>query len=199
MTSADTAALRRDIRSRRAALSPAHRIAAAQQVAARLHGLPGLPTHGYAAGYWAVGGEIALHAWQVTLPRGLVYCLPVLHEDGVLRFAPWRADDALVTNRFGIPEPEIAVDSCIAAADLALAVVPLVAFDDRCQRIGMGGGWYDRTFAARRDAQCRTPMLVGVGYEMQRVPRIEPAPWDVRLDAVCTEAAAYSSDEDPAP
>lgn len=194
MTPFDPSTLRREMRARRAALTPALRIAAAQQVATHLHAVPTLPQRGYAAGYWAVGGEIALHAWQVSLPAGLAYCLPVLHEDGALRFAPWRAGDALVANRFGIPEPSVSPDACLTAADLALAIVPLVAFDDRCHRIGMGGGWYDRTFAARREAQCRTPLLVGVGYDVQRVDRIEPAPWDVRLDAVCTEAATYHSE-----
>ncbi len=193
------ASLRREMRARRSMLTPALRIAAAQQLGAHLHALPMLPERGYAAGYWAVDGEIALHALQVTLPPGLVYCLPVLHEDGALRFAPWRAGDALVQNRFGIPEPDVAPGSCLAAADLAVAIVPLVAFDASCHRLGMGGGWYDRTFAARREAQCRSPVLVGAGYELQRVDRLEPAPWDVRLDAVCTEAAVHTRTDHPTP
>lgn len=190
----DPAALRREMRARRAGLSPALRIGAAQRIAERLHALPGLPGEGYAAGYWAVGGEAALHAWQIALPRGLVYCLPVLCEDDVLRFAPWRAGDTLVANRFGIPEPDVARSSLLSATELALAVVPLVAFDADCHRIGMGGGWYDRTFAARV-GNPGPPLLVGAAYEIQRVPRIDPAPWDVRLDAVCTEAATYLRDD----
>jgi 5-formyltetrahydrofolate cyclo-ligase len=195
MTSSDAATLRREMRARRAALSPALRMAAAQQVADRLRDLPKLPDTGYAAGYWAVGGEIALHAWQVSLPPGLVYCLPVLGEEGVLRFAPWRAGDPLVANRFGIPEPDLEVTSLLEAHELTLAIVPLVAFDARCHRVGMGGGWYDRTFAVRETAQWRHPMLIGAAYEIQRVAAIDPAPWDVHLDAVCTEAATYLRDE----
>ena len=191
----DIMALRRDMRARRTGLTPAFRIAAATQVADRLRELPGLPEAGYAAGYWAIGGEVALHAWQFALPPGLVYCLPVLGDDGMLRFAPWRAGDPLVANRYGIPEPDVHVSTLLEAGQLSLAVVPLVAFDARCHRIGMGGGWYDRTFAPRDTAQWRRPLLVGAAYEMQRVPAIEPAPWDVHLDAVCTEAATYLRDE----
>jgi 5-formyltetrahydrofolate cyclo-ligase len=192
------AALRRELRARRAALTPGLRIAAAQQVAARLHALPGLPDSGYVAGYWAVGGELALHAWQVSLPASFVYCLPVLHDDGRLRFGPWRPGDPLATNRFGIPEPDVGPHALIEASALALAIVPLVGFDDHCHRLGMGGGWYDRTFAARRAAQSSTPLLVGVGYEIQRVDRLADQPWDVQLDAVCTETATYLRQNAPA-
>jgi predicted RNA-binding protein with PUA-like domain len=107
--------LRRELRARRRALPAAVRIAAAEAVARRLLGLPFAPTRGYVAGYWAMDGELALHAWQLRLPPGLVYCLPVLHEDGRLRFGAWRTGDPLVANRYGIPEPELAPDRCCPA------------------------------------------------------------------------------------
>src|SRR3546814_12457466 len=88
-------------------------------------------------------------------------CLPVLHEDR-LRFAPWRAGDALLSNRYGIPEPDIAPGALLAAEDMALVVAPLVAFDAQCHRLGMGAGWYDRSFAFRR-ARAAPPWLVRSG------------------------------------
>lgn len=181
------------MRARRAALSPALRIAAAQQLAARLHGVPGMPAAGFVAGYWAVDGEIALHAWQTSLPPRCTYCLPVLCDDQRLRFAPWRPGDTLVSNRFGIPEPGVDPGSLLEADALAAIVMPLVAFDAAGHRVGMGGGWYDRSLAPVREAATR-PLLVGVGYEMQRVDALMPAPWDVPLDAVCTESATYLRD-----
>ncbi|GAB1597083.1 5-formyltetrahydrofolate cyclo-ligase [Lysobacter claricitrinus] len=190
VATADLRQLRRDIRSRRAALSPSHRIAAAQQVAARLRALPGHPQSGYVAGYWAVDGEMPLHVWQLALPNACVYCLPVLGDDMRLRFAPWRSGDALVANRFGIPEPDIAASSLLEPQDLALIAMPLVAFDAACNRVGMGGGWYDRSLAGIRDQTTR-PLLVGVAYELQRVDTLTPAEWDVPLDAVCTESDTY--------
>jgi len=65
-------------------------------------------------------------------------------------------------------------------------LVPLVAFDDAGNRLGMGAGYYDRSFAFRRAAPS-PPLLVGVGYEFQRVPALAAQPWDVPLDAVLTE------------
>ncbi|QCU72420.1 5-formyltetrahydrofolate cyclo-ligase [Luteimonas yindakuii] len=182
----DRDALRRELRQRRRAVPPAQRLQAAEAVAERLQALPFMPTQGYVAGYWAMDGELALHVWQLRLPPGLVYCLPVLHDDGRLRFAPWRAGDPLVTNRYGIPEPDLGPEACLEAGAIALAVLPLVAFDRSGQRLGMGAGWYDRTFAQRRDS-AGPPWLAGVAYSFQEAERLDARSWDVPLDAVCTE------------
>ena len=181
--------LRRQLRERRRALPPAQRIAAADRLADRLLQCPLLPDRGYIAGYWAMDGEIGLHALQLRLPPGLVYCLPVLHRDRSLRFAPWRAGDPLVTNRYGIPEPDVTPESALTAADMAMVLLPLVGFDAACNRLGMGGGWYDRTLAAPTPPQ--PPMLVGAGFALQQVAALDAQPWDVRLDAVCTEEALF--------
>lgn len=131
-------------------------------------------------------GEIALHAWQLQLPKTITYCLPVLCADEQLRFAPWRAGAPLVTGRFGIPEPDVPLSRLMEAAALDLVVVPLVGFDARCHRLGMGGGWYDRSFAFRIKHSA-PPWLVGAAFSTQRIDRLPAQPWDVRLDAVCTE------------
>ncbi len=182
----DRAQLRRDLRAQRRALPAPQRIAAADALANRLLALPFAPATGYAAGYWAMDGEIALHSWQLRLPRGVVYCLPVLHEYNILRFAPWRPGDALVTNRFGIPEPDVQAASALEPQAMSLVVMPLVGFDGAGQRLGMGGGWYDRSFAFRNSAM-PPPWLVGVGFDAQRVDRLPAEAWDVLPDAICTE------------
>ncbi|MCD9027111.1 5-formyltetrahydrofolate cyclo-ligase [Luteimonas sp. BDR2-5] len=185
----DRNALRRRLRDQRRATPAPLRIAAADGLATQLLALPTLPAGGYVAGYWASDGEIGLHAFQLRLPPGLVYCLPVLHGD-VLRFAPWRAGDPLVTNRYGIPEPDIEPASALDARAMALVVVPLVGFDTHGQRLGMGGGWYDRSFAFRQTAQ-PPPLLVGAAFASQQVAALDVAPWDVALDAICTESDTF--------
>ena len=149
-----------------------------------------MPTSGFVAGYWAVDGEIGLHAWQLHLPPTLHYCLPVLHEDGGLRFAPWKAGGALVTNRHGIPEPDVEADELLEPAQMALVVLPLVGFDAHCHRLGMGGGWYDRSFAFRRSHPA-PPWLVGAAFAAQQLDHVETQEWDVTLDAVCCEDASH--------
>ena len=182
----DRAQLRSDLRARRRSLPATQRIAAADALANQLLALPFLPDAGHVAGYWAMDGEIALNSWQVRLPRQLMYCLPVLHADNSLRFAPWRPGEALVTNRFGIPEPDIDPADALPAHALSLVVMPLVGFDPQGHRLGMGGGWYDRSFAFR-NTTAPPPWLVGVGFDAQRVPQLEQASWDVLPDAICTE------------
>lgn len=182
----DRGALRSRLRETRRGLPASERIAAAERLAGRIAALPCMPSAGRVAGYWAMDGEIALHAWQMRLPEGVDYCLPVLHEDGRLRFASWRPGAPVVANRFGIPEPDVPDAQLLSGEDLDLVVVPLVGFDDTGQRLGMGAGWYDRTFAFRRSRPGK-PWLVGAAFTVQRVERLPAESWDVPMDALCTE------------
>ncbi|WP_312316770.1 5-formyltetrahydrofolate cyclo-ligase [Stenotrophomonas sp.] len=178
-------ALRQQLRQRRRDIPAAQRIEAAERLADALFALPFAPQHGPVAGYWALDGEIALHRWQMRLPESLTYCLPVLSGD-VLRFAPWRPGQPLTANRYGIPEPDVAADDTLAAEQMALVVAPLVGFDAHGRRLGMGGGWYDRSFAFRQ-ARPAPPWLVGVGFDAQQVDELPVQAWDVGVDAICTE------------
>lgn len=144
---------------------------------------------GRIAGYWAVGGELPLHAVQANLPATLRWCLPVLHEDRRLRFREWAAGQPLEPNRHGIPEP---TDGPLLEPDaLAMVLVPLLAFDAQGQRLGQGGGWYDRSFAFRKDAERTQPLLIGIGYDWQQVDALHAAPWDVALDAIATPGGVH--------
>ncbi len=180
-------ALRQQMRQRRMALSAAERIAAADALAARLRTLPELQRKAYVAGYWAVQGEIPLHALLSPAPA-FVYCLPCLAPEHHLRFAPWRFGDALVQNRYGIPEPDLAPASQLMPQDIDVVLVPLLAFDRRGTRLGAGGGYYDRSFAflygVERPAR---PLLIGVAHAFQQVDELHAEAWDVPLDLVVTD------------
>ena len=138
--------------------------------------------------FWPNDGEVDLsplfaRLWQ----RGATVALPVIAGD-TLWFAPFRPDTRVADNRFGIPEPAVRRSRALPLLALDLVLVPLVAFDATGNRIGMGGGFYDRTFAHLRRRRClRRPRLVGVGFDFQRVTRLPAEPWDVPLDAAVTE------------
>jgi 5-formyltetrahydrofolate cyclo-ligase len=178
--------LRRSLRSQRLALSAPERMAAAEAIVAHLQEHPAFARAGYVAGYWASGGELPLHVLQLRLRPDQIWCLPCVQDDGTLRFSPWRPSDPLVTNRYGIPEPNVATASLLEPRELHLVLLPLLGFDRSGHRLGMGGGYYDRSFNFRQTAPA-PPTLIGIGYAMQELPAIEAEAWDVPLDAVVTE------------
>lgn len=181
-------ALRELMRTRREALAPAIRMAAAEALARQFVRLPEGPRRGRVAGYWAVRGELPLHALLLP-PTAFEYCLPLLQPDRTLRFAAWRAGAPLHTSRYGIPEPEVAPAALLAPDQLDLVLLPLLAFDRRGARLGSGAGYYDRSFAfLRQSTSAARPLLVGVGYGFQEVERLPQQAWDVPLDYVATEA-----------
>lgn len=183
--SIDRRALRADLRARRRALPPRERLAAADAVATHLLELDALHLADQVAGYWAVDGEVSLHALLGgTLAER--YCLPLIQPDSTLLFAPWRVGEPLAPNRFGIPEP--ATDTRLLPERVALVLLPLVGFDRNGARLGSGAGFYDRSFAFLRDApRPARPLLVGVAYALQEVPGLGVEAWDVPLDYIATE------------
>lgn len=196
MTTTPTRAqLRATLRARREALSPAARLAAAQAMPAVLEQVPEFLTDRRIAGYWAIGGELPLLALTSGLrARAQEWYLPVLAEEGRLRFARWHPGDAIEPNRYGIPEPRDGRDVALAADQVDVVLMPLLGFDRRGHRLGFGGGWYDRSFAFLQDrTDVGKPVLVGIGYAMQEVETIPQMPWDVRLDYIATERELIES------
>lgn len=165
------------------------RATAAATLVQALEQLPEFLVDARIAGYWAVRGELPLHAAFASLrARGQTYYLPILDDSGTLQFAPWQTGAALTNNRFGIPEPDVAAPARLAASELDVVLLPLVGFDRRGNRLGSGGGWYDRSFAFLRDTpRPARPVLVGIGYHFQEVAELAAEPWDVKLDFIATD------------
>jgi 5-formyltetrahydrofolate cyclo-ligase len=115
-----------------------------------------------------------------------------------MRFAELRLDAPLKKNFFGILEPQLGRPLDPRRLDLVLT--PLVAFDDRGVRVGVGKGYYDRCFRfLRTRGAWRRPKLLGVAYELQHVPSIPAQPWDVPLWGAVTEAGLRTFDGGRAP
>ncbi len=114
--------------------------------------------------------------------------LPVVSAKGqALRFAPHTKNGRLRKDAMNIDVPDVAPEALIEATTLDMVVTPLVAFDARGYRIGMGGGFYDRTFAFRQAHRSALPYLVGIAFAVQQVEDALPQEWDIALDAVITE------------
>lgn len=188
---ASKAALRARLRRRRGALTGAQQAQAAAGLAVQLQNLPAFARARRIAFYRAFDGEIDPGpALAQALARGAKCYAPVIGDDKILRFAAVTAGGEFRAGRFGIAEP--VTDELIDAAALDLALVPLVGFDRRGNRLGMGGGFYDATFAAGNATSARrAPALVGLAHEIQRVDAIAADAWDVPLAAVVTERRVY--------
>lgn len=113
--------------------------------------------------------------------------LPVLSSDNTnfLHFYHYVATDTLQLNRYHILEPTSKKQ--IPSSQLDLVLVPLVGFDNNGNRLGMGGGFYDRTFMFLQEKSTKKPFLLGVAFEEQRVEEILHEPWDVQLNGILTE------------
>jgi len=184
--------IRRTIREKRRALSDDDRFEAGQQVLQNLCNYPSYNASHRVAVYLANDGEIPLdvviqHIWL----RKRCCFLPVLFRLGGLRmhFAPFTNRSRFVDNQYNIPEPDISVKRQLKAVQLDLVLMPLVAFDVKGNRLGMGGGYYDRSFEfLRKRKHWKKPKLIGVAYDFQEVNAIPADPWDVPLDAIVTES-----------
>ena len=193
----DLKQLRVELRRARFALEPEAHKAAQTAALKRIHRYPRFQRARRIAGYFGSKGEIdPMPLLEHAAGMGKRCYLAVLHpfRRGELWFYRWFPGDALATNRFGIPEPKRRGGTrLIPARRLDLVIVPLLGFDNHCHRLGMGGGYYDRSFAfMHRLRHARRPFMLGLAHESQRVDCLVPQPWDIALDAVVTDRCLYS-------
>jgi 5-formyltetrahydrofolate cyclo-ligase len=186
--------LRREMRRRRRDLSQRERMTAADAIAQSLYRHRVLRPGAHVAAYIAHRGEVDLGPTlaRARSQRCNVYLPSITRADaGLMRFVRFDDRRALRRNRFGILEPHrCATSTPVRRLDVVL--LPLVAVDAHGWRLGSGAGFYDRSLAhLKYGRRWRRPRLIGVAYEFQRVPQLEPQPWDVPLDAVVTERGFY--------
>lgn len=179
---APTSSLRAELRTRRRSIDDAEQAAAATRVADRLLADERIATARSVAYYLPFDGELSLVPTAERLRSLGVRChLPVL-ADGRLVFRCVDDTTTWTVNRYGIAEPDPMDDPDVEAAALDVCLAPAVAVDLAGNRMGMGAGWYDRTFA---DPSSR-PLLIATVHDLQVLDRLDAAPHDVAMDAVAT-------------
>ncbi len=157
------------------------------------------------AGFIAVRGEIDAGPILATLrTAGSITCLPVIQTASearqkvagdFLKFGPYTDSTPMRDGQYRIPVPAIDDSELLDAQTIDLVLVPLVAFDAQGNRLGMGGGFYDRTFEYRTSSQWengnKRQAFIGVAHDFQRVEQLPVQPWDVPLDAIITDTTCY--------
>lgn len=188
------AQLRAELRALRRALPPDVVRSHSAALARHLIASPWFQHSQHIAAYLANDGEADTQDLIAAIwSQGKTAYLPILRfaPDKGLWFGRYAPDTILQPNRYRIPEPAIAADTIADPSCFDLVLVPLVGFDLAGNRLGMGGGYYDRTFAYRLENKAQTQRLLGLAFECQKCARLPAEPWDVPLDGVVTEAGIY--------
>lgn len=179
-------AIRTHVRHLRRGLSAEQQTLAANSVAEHALNVESVDRAQHIALFLSVDGELntrplLARLWQ---QRKQVY-LPVLHpfSPGNLLFIRYTPETELIPNRLRIPEPPLNVQDIIPLDRLDVMFVPLVAFDKHGQRLGMGGGFYDRTLQHWRRHRF---FPVGLAHDCQQVDTLPVEAWDIPLPAVLT-------------
>ena len=188
-----SAAIRNKIKAQRNALSPDDAADASIDISRRLWSLPVLSRARRIACYFPVGREVDCRffvsaAWE----RGRTVLLPVLNGSE-LKFSNYDSSTIFLRNQHDIPEPAVTKSQLTRPQNIDVVLTPLVAFDAKGNRIGMGGGYYDRSFRFMRNRTAwHRPTLIGLAYDFQKVPKIKARSWDIPLQFVVTEKHIHS-------
>lgn len=181
--------LRKTIRTQRQQLSTKMQQQAAADLAAKVLNSNLITTSQHIALYLANDGELDTFALiQALWQLGKTVYLPVLHPfvAGYLIFVSYDKDTPLYPNKFGIPEPLAACNRLIPLQQLDIIFTPLVAFDAVGNRLGMGGGYYDRTVSQLRpDSHCQ---VIGLAHCCQQIDAVPAEAWDIPLKQIITPA-----------
>lgn len=197
MAEFDSASLRTELRQRRQGLSKTQQQLHADQACQHFFDAKLLETNFEnrykVAVFLSQDGELDTSAliqelWQLN---SIDLYLPALETqpDWHMGFSRYTADSVLINNRFGIPEPDIPENQHLNGKEMDLVVMPLVGYDLKGNRLGMGGGYYDRTFAFKLQSESKTnsPLLIGWAHSCQQVNQLPSEPWDVPLDGIINE------------
>lgn len=188
-SASDKAALRLELRARRRDLNFAEQKLAAQRLCNRLSRRYEFVHATRIAFYFANDGEIATDPLLDAATRLGKQCyVPVVVEKRMY-FQRYRPGQQLQLNHFGIPEPVSAKPQLCHPRNLDLILMPLVGFDRQGNRLGMGGGFYDRSleFLGNGHAQIHRLRLFGLAHACQEVDALASESWDIPLHAIVTD------------
>lgn len=183
--------IRQQIRQRRRALTPEQQTQFALHAADRMMAYPPVLLAQTVAVFLSFDGELDTRPLIDQLWRaGKRVYLPVLHpfSPGNLLFLHYHPSSELVVNRLNIREPKLDVRDVLPLSQLDVLVTPLVAFDAAGQRLGMGGGFYDRTLQNWRQHRLQR---VGYAHDCQQVDALPTEQWDIPLPAVITPSKTW--------
>jgi 5-formyltetrahydrofolate cyclo-ligase len=187
------ASIRKIVSAKRKALTMAFQEESAVALLLRLQNNTVIKEAQHIALYLAVNGELDLQpfihwCWQ---QKKQVY-LPIVHpfSKGNLLFLAYENDSIMINNRYKIKEPKLDVRHIKPVQQLDVILTPLVAFDNTGERIGMGGGYYDRTLTYWYKNYIQdnyySPSIIGIAHDCQQIEKVPNEVWDIPLPSIMT-------------
>jgi len=183
--------LRKTIRQRRNALSDTEQVEAGLELTNNLTRHNKIQQASRIAIYLSNDGELSTDTFiDWCWKNNKKVYLPVVHPFslGNLLFLRYQAGTQLINNRYGILEPELDVTKVCPLAELDVICTPLVAFDTTGARLGMGGGFYDRSLAHWQQTKLYP---LGLAHNCQLVESVPVESWDVPLPEIMTPSKSY--------
>ncbi|MEC4725019.1 5-formyltetrahydrofolate cyclo-ligase [Shewanella sp. D64] len=179
--------IRANIRAARRSIFPEQQATLGQQACTRILSKLESLTIKHLAVYLTNDGELdTAPLIQSLWARGVKVYLPRLHpfSKGNLIFLAYTPDTPMQRNKLGIDEPVLDIRGLIIPERLDVIITPLVAFDDSGNRMGMGGGYYDRTLVNWQETS--TPLPIGYAHDCQQVEVLPCEHWDIPLPIIVT-------------
>jgi len=190
VTDTDKAALRKELLEQRRSLEPATRRQLSARIASHVCQSSAFATSRSIAAYLPVANEVdCLPVIETAWCEDKTVALPVIQRGGTMQFFPYASTTPLRRNFFGIEEPAAQDQAPLPPERIDLVLLPLVGFDSRGYRLGMGGGYYDRYFAWHAKTKAHDSVtLLGLAYDFQRLDEIRAESWDIPLHGIVTES-----------
>jgi 5-formyltetrahydrofolate cyclo-ligase len=179
--------IRKEKNALRRALDPQILKEKSEHICQRIMALESYKRANVIMAYQAMGGEVSLDclirdALEKGKRLGFPLCLSKTEMEARVPFG----EKAYKRGAFGIWEPDEKASAPLEAEEIELVIVPCVAFDEHCRRLGMGGGYYDRYLP-----KCRRAWLMAAAFELQKVPQVPVEAHDRCMDQIITEERAY--------
>lgn len=186
--------LRKQIRLARQSLTEFEQAEAAKKINVNISQHLNLSQINRVGIYLSNDGEIDTSLIIKTLwEHNVEVYVPIIHpfSSGYLLFQRYEKNSPMTLNRYGILEPKLNCSQVIPVIALDVLFTPLVAFDLSGNRLGMGGGYYDRSLASYYREQRDKPQLIGLAHSCQRVDKLPCEAWDVPLKTIITPEKPY--------
>lgn len=187
--------LRKTFRERRRSLSRSEQVSAGAAIVEQSQKHALFSKAKKVAVYMTNDGEVdtkalILYLWE----HDIQVFLPVLHPfcEGYLVFLAYTPLTPMRANHFGILEPKLDCSSLCPLEQLDILIAPVVAFDERGNRLGMGGGFYDRTLAHMVTQPKPTTTVIGLAHDIQKTLSMPTEIWDIPIPFILTPSQLYS-------